>query len=102
MDVWHTMDNIVSNITVVRNVVRSNIYEGIRTVFIGSVPSVVKFTGNGLETYYSALLIGKTVLFLFTDNLKRDPEDYTVDSAAGTVVFNEPRDIGEKIELLII
>lgn len=102
MDVWHTMDNIVSNITVVRNVVRSNIYEGIRTIYIGSIPSVVTIIGNGLATYYSALLIGKTVLFLFTDNLKRDPEDYTVDSAAGTVVFNEPRDIGEKIELLII
>lgn len=102
MDIRNAMDNIVSNITVNRYIVRSNIYEGIRTVYVGAVPSVVSFTGNGLKTYYLASLIGKTVLFLFTDNLKRDPSDYTADSVTGTVVFNSPRDIGEKIELLII
>lgn len=96
------MDTIVSNITVVNNVVRSNIYEGIRTVFVGAQTKIVRIIATGTDSYSSAALVGKSILLVFTDNLKRDATDYTVNSTTGTILFNQPRDLGEVIELLVV
>lgn len=86
MDFWHLMDNIVSNITVVSNVVRSNIYEGIRTVYVNAVEDL-EFTGDGTDTYQDDRLKNKTVVRVNIDGIRVKKSEYTSTSSTGTVQF---------------
>lgn len=72
------------------------------TPYPDTANATVVIIADGNASYTNALLIGKNIQLVFTDNVIRIPSDYSFNTNTGTITFISPRDIGEVIQITFL
>ena len=58
------------------------------------------FTATGATSYQDNRLIGKTIITVFTDGLRRKSDLYTFNATTGTIDFSYTIEAGSEIGIL--